>query len=76
MVFAPSFVRCPYQDYNQALMAAEKEKGFLLFLFERIPSSPIAQERVRTYATSSKLPAIHKEAQEELDKLLNETQTS
>src|SRR5689334_20839909 len=30
VVFAPSFLRCPYQDYNKALTAADKEKGFLM----------------------------------------------
>jgi len=36
MVFAPSFLRCPYTDYNRALTASEKEKEFVLFLIERI----------------------------------------
>jgi len=36
MVFAPSFFRCPYTDYNRALNASEKEKEFVLFLIEGI----------------------------------------
>lgn len=36
MVFAPSFLRCPYQDYNQALMAADKEKAFVISLLQNL----------------------------------------
>jgi hypothetical protein len=39
MVFAPSFLHCPYLDYNQALFAAEKEKAFVAYLYDQVPPS-------------------------------------
>lgn len=77
MVFAPSFLRCPYQDYNQVLLAAEKEKLFVLFLLERIPSSSEASlQRERSQSRMTRplpqTPGLFKEAEDELDKLLDE----
>lgn len=77
MVFAPNFLRCPYQDYNQVLRAAEKEKTFVLFLLERIPSSVVASEqRARSESNYQPKPPItssglFKEEEDELDNLLN-----
>jgi len=39
MVFSPSFLRCPYADYNKALAAAEKEKAFVMALMNNIPNN-------------------------------------
>jgi hypothetical protein len=41
MVFAPSFLRCPYTDTNKIFAATEKEKEFLLALWEIVPALPI-----------------------------------
>jgi len=37
MVFAPGFLRCPYTEPNRILSAAEKEKAFLMNLWDKIP---------------------------------------
>ena len=37
MVFAPSFLRCPYSDTNKIFSAAEKEKKFLEKLWDIVP---------------------------------------
>jgi len=41
MVFSPSFLRCPYQDYNKALLASDKEKAFVLYLLNTITPQTI-----------------------------------
>jgi len=41
MVFAPSFLRCPFQDYGKAIAAAEKEKAFVLELFSKIDAGSL-----------------------------------
>jgi len=41
MVFAPSFLRCPYDDYNLIFAAAEKEKAFVLSLLASLPDTPL-----------------------------------
>lgn len=47
MVFAPSFLRCPYQDYNKALTAADKEKAFILELIRTLPRDAGLQRTVQ-----------------------------
>jgi len=37
MVFAPSFLRCPFSEYTAAISAAEKEKLFVVALTNIIP---------------------------------------
>jgi hypothetical protein len=37
MCLAPSFLRCPYQDYNRVLASTDKQKAFVLQLMSKIP---------------------------------------
>jgi len=38
MCLAPSFLRCPYQDYNRVLASTDKQKAFVLDLMAKVPS--------------------------------------
>ncbi|PRP74792.1 N-acetyltransferase 5 [Planoprotostelium fungivorum] len=38
MVFAPAFLKCPHTDYSKAMTAADKEKAFIVYLMDNIPS--------------------------------------
>ncbi len=40
MVFAPSFLRCPYTDTHKIFASTEKEKVFVLALWETVPVLP------------------------------------
>ena len=40
MVFAPSYLHCPYSDPNKIFSAAEKEKEFVLSLWNIVPTIP------------------------------------
>jgi len=37
MCLAPSFLRCPYQDYNRVLASTDKQKAFVLDLMAKVP---------------------------------------
>jgi len=39
MCLAPSFLRCPYQDYNRFLSSTDKQKIFILELMNKLPPS-------------------------------------
>ncbi len=39
MCLAPSFLRCPYQDYNRVLASTDKQKAFVLDLMAKVPSA-------------------------------------
>lgn len=77
MVFAPSFLRCPYQDYTKAIMAADKEKAFVLFLLNSLPGEEesfvrLTQELQSSPQHPSSTGQLYQEPPDALDQILNQ----
>jgi len=62
MCLAPSFLRCPYQDYNRVLASTDKQKAFVLDLMAKVspPSKPLWRASDLKHSQSSgEIDPIH-----------------
>lgn len=58
MVFAPTVLRCPYQDYNRVLASTDKQKAFMLNLFENVPQATKLISAVAAASVAASPPSI------------------